>query len=344
MSDAVGFGIIGCGVIAPWHVAGIKGSSNARLVAVCDIIPEKAEKLAAENGNPRVCTDHRKLLEDPEVQAVCVCTPSGLHAKVGIDAAQAGKHVLSEKPIDITLENIDAFIAETKKAGVNLGCIFQRRTQPLWIAVHDAVQGGKLGKMVLADAYIKYYRSQEYYDSAGWRGTWEMDGGGALMNQGVHCVDLMRWIAGPPSTIYARCDHLVRKIEVEDTAVAAITYASGAFGVLEGTTSVWNAPGHRLEFHGEKGNILLEGERIVKWETEDGEGAPELVDPQAGSASANPVDIGKEGHRRQISDFAASIMEGRQPMIPGEEARGAVEFILAIYESSRRGQPVKLPL
>ena len=185
MSDAVGFGIIGCGVIAPWHVAGIKGSSNARLVAVCDIIPEKAEKLAAENGNPRVCTDHRKLLEDPEVQAVCVCTPSGLHAKVGIDAAQAGKHVLSEKPIDITLENIDAFIAETKKAGVNLGCIFQRRTQPLWIAVHDAVQGGKLGKMVLADAYIKYYRSQEYYDSAGWRGTWEMDGGGALMNQGV---------------------------------------------------------------------------------------------------------------------------------------------------------------
>jgi len=343
MDDKVGFGVIGCGVIAPFHAGGIANSRNARLVAVCDVEEEKARKIASENGNPAVYTDYRKMLENPEIQAVCVCVPSGLHAKVGIDCLDAGKHVLSEKPLDITLENIDNFIAASKRNNRKLACIFQRRTSPLWIAVREAVRGGKLGKIVMADAYLKYYRSQEYYDSAGWRGTWELDGGGALMNQGVHCVDLMRWIAGEPVSVYAKCDHLARKIEVEDTSAAVITYESGAIGVIEGTTSVYNGMDHRLEFHGEFGNILCEGERCVRWETVDGNTMPELSDA-VGSAASNPANIGSVGHFIQIEDLADAIINDRKPMITGEEARGAVELILGIYKSSKTGQPVKFPL
>ncbi len=345
MSDKVRFGIIGCGVIAPWHARGIGNAADAELTAVCDIERPKAQKLADEFGSPAVFDNHHDLLDSGLVDAVSVCVPSGLHAKIGIDAAQAGKHILSEKPIDITLQNIDALITAARDCNVKLACIFQRRTAPLWQTVREAILAGKIGKLILADAYLKYYRSQEYYDSAGWRGTWALDGGGALMNQGVHCVDLMRWIAGDPVIVYARCDHLARNIEVEDTSAAVITYANGAIGIIEGTTSVYKGMPHRLEFHGDTGNILVEGERIVRWETVDGNEAPDLSAPPAdGSATADPADIGTEGHRIQIQDLARAIIEDRDPMITGEQARGAVELILGIYESSRTGAPVQFPL
>ncbi|MEN6356170.1 MAG: Gfo/Idh/MocA family oxidoreductase [Armatimonadota bacterium] len=342
-SNEVRFGIIGCGVIAPWHAFGIEGSEGAGLVAVCDIIKEKAEALAEKNGSPKVYTDYKELLADPEVDAVCICIPSGLHAKIGIDAAKAGKHVLSEKPMDIKLENIDALIEACHKANVKLGGVFQRRTSQNWIKVRDAVRGGKLGKMVLGDAYIKYYRSQEYYDSGDWRGTWELDGGGALMNQGVHCIDLLNWIMGPIESIYAHAAPLVRNIEVEDTAVAAIKFANGAFGVLEGTTSVNPGLNHRLEFHGDKGSIRVEGEQIIEWSV-PGEEMSESGDDTKDTAASNPTDIFKEGHRIIIQDFVRAIQEDRDPMVTGEEARKAVELILAIYKSSKTGMPVTLPL
>lgn len=344
-TDEVRFGIIGCGVIAPWHVYGIEGSENAKLVAVCDIVKEKAEALAEQSGSPKVYTDYNELLADPEVDAVCICTPSGLHAKIGIAAAKAGKHVLSEKPMDIKLENIDALIAACKEAGVKLGGIFQRRTSDIWIKIREAIQAGKLGKMVLGDAYIKYYRSQEYYDSGDWRGTWELDGGGALMNQGVHCIDLLNWIMGPVESVYALAAPLVRNIEVEDTAVAAIKFANGAFGVMEGTTSVNPGLNHRLEFHGENGNIRVEGEQIVEWSVPgDEEKSDSDEKSDAGSASSNPKNIFKEGHRLMVQDFVNAVREDRDPMVTGEEARKSVEFILAIYESSKTGKPVTLPL
>ncbi len=344
MADKLGFGIIGCGVIAPWHAKSILDIPEARLVGVCDVIPEKADALAAQSGGVKAWYGHEALLSDPEVDAVCVCVPSGLHAAVGVDAAHAGKHVLSEKPLDVTLEHMDALISACDQSQVRLGCIFQRRTQRLWQAVREAVQGGKLGKLILADAYMKYYRSQAYYDSAGWRGTWELDGGGALMNQGVHCVDLVRWIAGDPVSVYARCGHFARSIEVEDTACAIVEYSSGAMGVIEGTTSVYNGMDHRLEFHGETGNILVDGARIVRWETEDGSGPPDDLVPEDGQASAQPTDIGIENHRAQIKDFAQSVLGGRSPIVSGKEARGAVELILGIYKSSELRQSVSFPL
>jgi len=342
------FGIIGCGMISPWHAASITSANGAKLVAVCDIVREKAEKLAAEYGEPKVYVDYRELLADPQVDAVCICTPSGMHSDMAIDAARAGKHIMCEKPIDISLPKIDAMIAECRRIGVKLGCIFQRRTSPVWNKIKDAIAAGKLGRMVLGDAYMKYYRSQEYYDSGEWRGTWALDGGGALMNQGVHCVDMLRWIMGPIESVYAYTDHLVRNIETEDTAVAVLKFRNGAFGVLEGTTSVCPGMDHRLEFHGEFGSIRVDGEKIVEWsvpgEENVAEGSTSDIDIKIGTAASDPTTIGMEGHKALIQDFADAIREDREPLITGEEARKAVEVVLAVYESSRTGQPTKLPL
>jgi predicted dehydrogenase len=343
MKGTVRFGIIGCGVIGPWHAGALQHVKNARLVAVCDIVQEKARTMAAEFG-AQPYSDYHEMLSRPDIDAVCVCTPSGMHAEMAVDCARAGKHVMTEKPADIALPQIDRMIRACNRAGVKLGCIFQRRTQPLWRHVRDTIAEGKLGKMVLGDAYLKYYRSQEYYDSAGWRGTWKWDGGGCLMNQGVHCVDLLQWIMGPVATIFAHADHLARKIEVEDTAVAALTFKSGAFGVLEGTTSVIGMD-HRLEFHGDRGTIVVDGEHIAKWEV-PGETIEQArrYETDEGSGAADPKAIGMAGHIRLLADLADAILKDREPMIPGKEARRSVEIILGVYESARTGKPLTLPL
>ena len=344
MKDRLGYGIIGCGVIAPWHAQSVKKIPDAELIAVCDIIPEKAEKLKTDFEVPNAYTDYKEMIARDDIDIVSICVPSGLHAEIGVDAARAGKHIMSEKPLDITLANIDSFVKACKKSKVKLACIFQRRTSRMWQIVKKAVDDGKIGTMVLASTYLKYFRSQEYYDSAGWRGTWELDGGGALMNQGVHMIDMLRWIMGPVDTVFAFADHLARKIEVEDTCVASMKFKNGAFGTLEGTTSVTPGMSHRLELHGETGTILVNGEAIVKWdvpgETLD-EVAKELTDT-VGDAASDPTAIGAEGHRIQIADLIAAVKEDREPMLSGEEARKAVELILAIYESARTGKPVRL--
>ena len=342
--DKIGYGIIGCGVIAPWHARAFKNITDAKLVAVCDVIPEKAEKLKADFEAEYACTDYKEMLARDDIRIVSICTPSGMHADMGIDAALAGKSILTEKPIDISLAKIDKLIQTCDEQNVKLACIFQRRTSNLWKLVKRSVEEEKLGKMVLASAYLKYFRSQEYYDSAGWRGTWALDGGGALMNQGVHLVDILRWIMGPVDTIFSFADHLARRIEVEDTTVSSIKFKSGAFGTLEGTTSVTPGMNHRMEFHGEKGTILIDGESIIRWEVpgDDKEEVLKGLEDKVGDASSDPTAISADGHQMQIADLIAAVREDREPMISGREARNAVELILAVYQSAKSGQPVKL--
>jgi len=343
----MGFGIVGCGVIAPWHREAISRSNGARLVACCDIDEAKGRKFAEESGSITFYKDYHDLVKDPEVEVVSVCTPSGLHGDVTIAAAEAGKHVLCEKPIEIKKNKIDDMIAACRKNGVKLGNIFQRRTHEASRRAKDAVEGGLLGKMVLGDIYLKYYRSQAYYDSAGWRGTWALDGGGALMNQGVHGIDLALWIMGDVKSVYGRADHRVRNIEVEDTAIALLEYANGAWGVLEGTTSVNPGESTKLALHGKKGSIVLEEERIAKWAVAEGEDerAKETqveVAAEKDGAASDPKAIGAAGHVFLVNDLVKAIREDRDPFIPGESARKAVELILAIYESSRTGRAVSL--
>jgi UDP-N-acetyl-2-amino-2-deoxyglucuronate dehydrogenase len=339
----INFGIIGCGVISTSHAKAIKAAKGAKLLAVCDIIEEKAQKLAEEYEVPHYFKDYNKMLELEDLDVVCICTPSGMHSDHTVLAARAGKHVLCEKPLDITKEKMDIMIEECRKHNVKLGGVFQRRTGRNAQEIKAALERGELGKLVLGDAYLKYYRSQEYYDSAGWRGTWELDGGGALMNQGVHGIDLLQWFMGGAKKVFAKAGTLARKIEVEDTAVILLEFENGAFGVIEGTTSVYPAQSTRVEIHGELGTIILEETEVKKWELIGGKdrAADFAAEEHAGGAS-DPTAISSTGHQFLVEDMMEAIKLDRDPFIPGEEARKSVDLILAIYESSRTGKEIEL--
>ena len=337
------FGIIGCGIIAPFHAEAISLCEDAELYAVCDILSDRAAEFARKHGAEKVYTDYREMLRDSSVQAVCICTPSGLHGQMAVDAARAGRHVFCEKPIEITREKLNYQINEVEKTGVRMGCVFQRRTYPESIAVKQALDAGKFGKLLVADAYLKYYRSPEYYKSADWRATWELDGGGALMNQGVHGVDMILWLAGEVESVYARTAAQMHRIDVEDTAIAVLKYKSGAMGVIEGATCVQPAQATRFELHGERGSVIFGDDGILQWHmTEHPEDRPPELAKLTVSAKEDPKNIAASSHYVLVRDFIDAVREQRDPLVTPRSARRAVDLILAIYESSRTGREVFL--
>jgi len=265
MEKQIRWGIIGCGSISSKHAEAINRVASAVLVATADIIPERAQRLAAKYGAPYWYGDYNQMLQRDDIDVVSVCVPSGLHGEITEAIAKSGKHVFCEKPIEITKQAMDSMIQTCHDNQVKLGCVFQMRTHYQNAAARKAIAENRLGKMVLADASLKYYRSPEYYKSASWRGTWDLDGGGALMNQGVHGIDLLLWMMGEVESVVAHADHLLHHIEVEDTAVAILKFKNGAFGVIEGATTVNPGLGARFELHGQDGTIILEDNRIVAW-------------------------------------------------------------------------------
>ncbi len=342
--DKIGFGIIGCGVISGTHRKAIEAVELAELVACCDIVEEKARAWAEEAG---LGGNYYRNLEDmlarDDIQAVCVCTPSGMHSEHAIMAAQAGKHILCEKPLDVTLRKIDDMIAAAERNKVKLAGVFQRRTYESTKRVREAVRTGKLGKLVVGDCYQKYFRSHEYYASGDWRATWELDGGGALMNQGVHGIDLIMHLMGPVRRVSAYARRLVRNIPVEDTAVAIVEYENGAVGVIEGTTSVTPGSGCEVEISGDNGTIGLSGDTITTWKIPGAE--EETAEAATEGTASDPTALAATGHVAHVQDLCEAILEDREPAIPGREARRAVELIKAIYKSSREGgTTVELPL
>lgn len=346
--DKLGFGILGCGVIAPTHVKGIKACADAELVAVCDIDEAKGRKFAVDNGDVSFYSDVAQMLQDPAVDVVCICTPSGVHGDGVIAAARAGRHVLCEKPLDINRDRMSRMIEEVDKAGVKMGCVFQSRTSPDCIRIRKAVGAGILGKMTLGDAFLKDYRSRAYYRSAGWRGTWALDGGGALMNQGVHGIDLLMWLMNDEvERVFARADHKVRDIEVEDTCVACLQFRGGAYGTIIGTTSCNPGETRRIELHGDIGTIISTGNKITRWAVsseEDGrakETAGDAAAVEEGTTGDNKA-VGAQGHEFLVADLVDAIKTGREPYIQGTSARKAVDLILAIYESARTGIDVEV--
>jgi predicted dehydrogenase len=346
-----GFGIAGCGVIAPFHARAIADLPNAKLVAVVDPTPESARKLAKEFGAEHH-TDVSELLARPDVDVVCVCVPSGLHAAIGMRVAAAGKHVVVEKPIEVTLEAADRLIGACKSNGVELAVISQHRWDPGVRELKELADSGRLGRLVLGDTIVKWYRTQQYYDSGDWRGTRALDGGGALMNQGVHYLDLLQWVMGPVEHVFARCRTSAHeRIEVEDIAVAVLGFAGGAVGVLECTTAVYPGLSERLEVSGTGGTAIVEaGELIVRQlKDEKGETTPyggklASAGDGPGAGASRPADISYRGHREQLADMIQAIENGRRPLIDGPEARKPLEIILAVYESARTGRDVTLPL
>ncbi|MCX7800223.1 MAG: Gfo/Idh/MocA family oxidoreductase [Fimbriimonadales bacterium] len=347
--DKVRLGVVGCGAIFPTHADAIQRIGCAELAAVHDVLPERTEAAAAKYGCHASPT-----LEDllQRVDAVSVCVPSGLHAEVGILAARAGRHVLVEKPIDTTLPKAERLVRACEEAEVRLGVISQHRFANDIQAARSAVQGGLLGPMLAGDAYIKWFRTQVYYDSGDWRGTWDLDGGGCLMNQGVHYIDMLQWIMGPVRAVRACCRTLAHDIEVEDVANALLEFESGAVGVLQGSTSCFPGFAERLELHGRHGTIVIEGDIAKVWEIwEDpvsdrskyGRGVACQPTPNLhahGSGKQLPHDPTAqwgEQHRLQIEDFCRATLEGREPFLTGRMALEPLRVILAVYESSRRG-------
>jgi UDP-N-acetyl-2-amino-2-deoxyglucuronate dehydrogenase len=329
-------------MVARYHAQAIAATPGARLVAVSRSDPSKAAAAAAEFGVPCETSD-AALLARSDVDAVCICTPSGAHARQTLAAARAGKHVLVEKPMALTLADADAMIAACRSAGVVLGVALQRRTEPAYQLVHRAIEAGALGRPVLGLALIPYFRAQAYYDSAGWRGTWAEDGGGALMNQGIHIADLLVWFLGDVEEVLARSATLAHSIEVEDDVVATVRFKNGALGSIVATTAA--APGfpHRVEIYGTRGGVQLEAEAIARW---DGDAVPAIdpslragLAPAAAGAGGSATGLAPTGHARILADFVAAVREGRAPLVPGEEGRRSLALVLAVYESARSERP-----
>ncbi|HEY6313976.1 MAG TPA: Gfo/Idh/MocA family oxidoreductase [Streptosporangiaceae bacterium] len=352
-----GFGIVGTGVIAAWHADAIAllsktglsktGLPEARLVAVTDVAPGAAAAFAAARGGTAE-PDLAALLARRDIEVVCVCVPSGLHASVGVQAAKAGKHLVVEKPIDVSLDAADRLIEAAEAAGVALTVISQHRFDPGLVELKRLLGAGALGRLVLGEASTKWYRSQAYYDSAAWRGTYAMDGG-SLMNQGVHYVDLLRWCMGPVAEVTAVCSTQAHQIEVEDTSLAIIRFASGAVGTILSSTAAFPGFPQRLEITGTEGTVIVEDGQIVRraLRTPGGDGPAPAAAPAsvAASAAADPAALGSlevASHAAQIADLLAAVDSGREPAVSGQSAREALEIVLAVYESSRAGRPVAL--
>ena len=356
--------VVGCGVIGPTHANALMTlqSEGVRLAAFADEVPERAQALAEKYGAK--AQSFEEILADPAIDTVNICVPSGLHAELGARALRAGKHVVVEKPMDISLAACDKLLAAQRESGKRLAVISQHRFDNASIAIKAALEEGILGPMVYAEARVPWYRSQEYYDSGDWRGTWALDGGGALMNQGVHTADLMRWLCGPVETVYAQARTLAHeRIETEDVLAATLTFANGAIGTLSASTALYPGFAVRLAVHGTEGGAIMEGDMLHTLITKSGEAgggeaaqahamqvatggtkaATESVKSESVKSDASdPAAIWGDTHAAQIADFIQCCRTGGTPVVDGMEGRKAVELVLAIYESARTGQVVRL--
>ena len=358
------FAVIGAGVIGTVHAGAIAAlGSPARLALVADEIPDRAAKLAHAHG-----AEHTSSAADAfaraDIETVVICTPSGTHAELAVAALKAGKHVIVEKPIDVTPAAAAAIMdAEAAARGPHgpavVTVISQHRFDPASQVVHRAVCEGRFGRITSGLASIAWWRSQDYYDSGSWRGTWALDGGGALMNQGVHTVDLLVWLLGDPVEVYAHTARLAHeRIEVEDTAVATITFASGALGIVHATTAAYPGLTARLQIHGDRGSAIIDGDRLAYFHTAAGEGAaddyggdganqaaavlPESSAPNP-SAGSDPAAL-SDAHAAQYRDFLDAVEAGRPPLVTAAEAARTLAVVHAIYDSARTGRPVTVAL
>lgn len=349
MSREVGFAVVGLGM-GRHHCKAIQTAPGARLVAVCDIDEERLHPTAAE-FHCKAYADFAELLKDDEVQVVNIATPSGMHAEMGIQAAAAGKHLIVEKPVDILPERIDALIAAGRRHRVKIGAIFQSRLDPLNRRIRQAIQEGRLGKIIGVHGHLPWYRLQSYYEGkhGSWKGTWKMDGGGSLMNQGVHTVDLLQWLVGPVEAAMGMFGVFGHQIEAEDQSCALLRFQNGAIGTLYTTTCCYPGYDQLITLYGTQGSILKQEGLLRAWklmDDEEGREEQELLgfygEKRGSTGSSDPMAVSFDGHTQIVADLVEAIHQDREPMIPLESAKHAVEIINAIYESGRTGRLVKV--
>lgn len=346
----VGFGVVGCGMIAGFHAKAIGDVRGAKLVAGFDTFAGAAERYSNEYGVDTY-TNLDEMLARDDLDVVTICTPSGAHMEPAVAAAKAGKHVIVEKPLEITLKRCDTIIQACEDNGVQLATIFPSRFHESSQVIKKAIDKGRFGRLTVGDAYVKWYRSQAYYDSGAWRGTWKLDGGGALMNQAIHSVDLLTWLMGPVVEINAQMAMLAhRDIEVEDVVMATVRFENGALGVIEATTAAYPGALKRVEIHGSEGSAVLEEEDIKMWDFAKTTKADERLRErmagrtETGGGAADPSAIGHHGHMMLFKEFVDALKKGRVPAIDGHEGRRSTEIILGIYKAAETGRTVTLPL
>ena len=332
------FAIIGCGRIAPRHAQSLVEIQNAQLVVACDLIESRAQNIANQYGC-EPSTDYRRVLERKDIDVVAICVPSGLHAQIGIEAASAGKHVLVEKPIALTVADADALIESCKKFGVTLGVVLQNRFNPPMRDLRQAVDDGELGRLLLGNATVRWYRPQEYYED-GWHGTWAMDGG-AFMNQAIHHIDALCWFMGQPERVFSYTSTLAHRMEAEDVGVATIRFKNGGLGVIEASTITYpeNLEGS-LSLFGEKGSVKIGGTALNKkviWKLEKMfEHEKYLIRHD----EIDPPSVYGYSHKAQIEEMINAILEQREPSTSGVEAKKSLAVVCALYESSHHGKEI----
>ncbi len=342
------FGLVGCGMIAGFHARAIADTKAGKLVG-CVSRSEAGTAKFAEYNSCRAFATLDEMLADTEIDAISICSPSGAHRDPAIAAAKAGKHVVVEKPLEVTTARCDEIIAATDQAGVKLGVTFQSRFYSAAQTFKAAIDAGRFGKITMGDAYVKWFRTQQYYDSGAWRGTWTLDGGGALMNQAIHSVDLLLWLMGDVEEINGRIATMTHeRIEVEDVAVATLKFKSGALGVIEATTTAFPGSLKRIEICGSGGMAILEEEDLKQWQFADESDDDDAIRDRfgdrtkTGGGAADPAAIGHHGHTLFFDDFIDAVANNRTPLIDGIEGRRSVEVIEAIYRSAKTGQTVRL--
>ncbi|WP_309720854.1 Gfo/Idh/MocA family oxidoreductase [Armatimonas sp.] len=360
------FAIVGCGVIHGTHVEAIRAlPEDAELVAVCDEVGDRAKEVGEKIG-VRHFTDLTAMLDWGAFDVLTVCTPSGLHGSCGVLGAKAGKHIVTEKPIEVTLAAADALIAACKENNVKLEVISQHRFSSGMQLLKGWLDEGKLGKLVYGESVTKWYRTQAYYDSGGWRGTWELDGGGALMNQGVHYVDQLRWIMGPVKSVAATMGTIAHeRIEVEDIVSASIEFQNGAVGTLLASTAMFPGYKQSLEIYGTHGTVLIDNSRVRHAQFSSGDeeqgmfgvqaaepivkdgiftATGEKADVAQSQGAGDPRAISGSGHVAHLKDLIGAIREDRETFMNGAEARSALELIVGVYESAKTGKRIQFPL
>jgi UDP-N-acetyl-2-amino-2-deoxyglucuronate dehydrogenase len=344
----LGFAIVGTGMIAGYHAQAIQQTPGARLVGVVSRSSDKGRAFAERHGIAVVSATVQEMAARSDVHVLNVTTPSGAHLEPALISIRAGKHVIVEKPLETTPERVDQVLSAARERRVKVAGIFQGRFGAGAQHVKRALVEGRLGRLVLASAAVKWHRPAEYYQTP-WKGRWDLDGGGALMNQAIHGVDLLQWFAGLPSEVSGWITRRVHLgIEADDTAVATLKFPCGAFGTIEATTAAWPGWSRRIELCGELGSVCLEDDRIARWDFARAEPGDTAVlaegaaDASLGSGAGAAGGISLAGHLRQIADFVEAVRNDRKPSIDGHEGRKAVALVHAIYESARTGVPVRV--
>jgi UDP-N-acetyl-2-amino-2-deoxyglucuronate dehydrogenase len=334
--------LVGCGRIAQNHFDSVKQIDGLSFTAVCDIVESRAKTAGELLGVPWF-TDYERMLREADCDVVVIATPSGLHPQHGILAAKAGKHVISEKPMAITLASADALVHACDDAKVQLFVVKQNRLNPPIQLLRKAIEKGRFGRIYLANTTVRWARPQEYYDQAKWRGTWEFDGG-AFMNQASHYVDLMQWLCGPVESVVAKTATMARRIEAEDTGVAVLKFRSGALGTIEVTMLTYpkNLEGS-ITILGEKGTVKIGGtavNKVEQWQFADADDDDALIE----SASSTPPTVYGLGHLGYYRNVLAVLRGEATADTDGRGGRKSLELILGIYEAARTGTEVSLPL